>query len=144
MDELISFETAKVAKEKGFRPEKDWNPEYVSGYYFDDTAEIKKDPVLTEIQEEDWSESTKFLAPTQTSLQKWLREKHNLHVSVQLRYKSDSDSRIAWYYDIEAMKVAYLIKDLGYHFEWVDSGTDFHETFESALEQGLLKAMELI
>ena len=59
-DTLISFETAKIAKEKGFEFKVVW--EYILGF-------------------KNNHERDKYL-PTQSLLAKWLREKHNIIILV--------------------------------------------------------------
>ena len=59
-DTRITFETAKLAKEKGFEFRVVW--EYILGF------------------KEDY-ERDKYL-PTQSLFAKWLREEHNLHINI--------------------------------------------------------------
>lgn len=56
-EDIISFETAKLAKEKGF----DSNNEI---YHFEDIKILG-------------------IFPTQSLLQKWLREKHDIHIVIK-------------------------------------------------------------
>lgn len=69
-DQLISLETAKLAKEKGFDIE-------VNNHYSDfnqiDIEHLMDDCKNSELEPFEYS------APTQSLLQKWLREEHNLH-----------------------------------------------------------------
>ena len=83
-EELITFETAKLAKEKGFDIEvlNHYNHEY--SY---DKAEIFQDDVKNSELE-----SYEYSAPTQALLQKWLREVHEINViRVNFEIKSDID-----------------------------------------------------
>ena len=100
-EHLITFETAKLAKEKEF----DWHD--------DDTIWINesmdKDSVAT------------HPAPTQSLLQKWLREVCNIFVSIDVNY----NCRI------------YLEDEL------IDESFKFH-SYEQALEKGLQEALKLI
>lgn len=151
-EELISFETAKLAKEKGFR-------EPSHSYYFED-GEFKEHEltgsngyygeeycfVLEEFFE-NWNNNwlTKkngdrcfgcpkakgyfetFSAPTQSFLQKWLRETHKIHVQIlPYNYK-------------------YLVSILKYGQNGSNPNFDNEfDTYEEALEGGLFKALELI
>ena len=72
-EQLISFETAVLAKEKGFEFRVVW--EYILGF--------KED-----------SERDKYL-PTQSLLAKWLREKHNIHL---IAYKNINIDGYDWCY----------------------------------------------
>lgn len=104
-DQLISFETAKLAKEKGFNL---WTsckahfPLYLKG-------EIEYRDFIRNIGEP--------LAPTQSLLQRWLREEFDYHASVRRAGKDWKTS--------------------------IDEYTTF-ETYEEALERGLQELLKLI
>ena len=121
-EQLISFETAKLAKEKGFNI-------LQHSYYFED-GEFKENSLkgtngyygeeyefnLSEFNE-NWNDKwlTKktgdrcfgcskqkgyletFSAPTQSLLQRWCREKHNKHIQITTDYYLDG---INWNYQI--------------------------------------------
>jgi hypothetical protein len=70
-DTLITFETAKLAKEKGFEFKVVW--EYILGF-------------------KNNHERDKYL-PTQSQLAKWLREKHNIHL---IAYKNINIDGYDW------------------------------------------------
>lgn len=88
-EKLISFETAKLAKEKGFRNACDWSVNKNDEYIFmpdllypnnsEFTYDPEKDPEVIE-----WEEMMKTLAlaPTQSLLNNWLRINYKIHVSV--------------------------------------------------------------
>ena len=147
-EQLISFETAKLAKEKRFS-------EYGDYFYTeeDGLCLIDSDGEILNIYDEnlkqvdyrydcngnfwykdhdnDLFESyipIKYIAPTQSLLQKWLREKHNI---------------IVWVSYIKESAYPYMgcIVDLK-QVNKLTSG--FRETYEEALENGLLKALKLI
>lgn len=113
-EELITFETAKLAKEKGF----DW--------YDDDTVCAGYDGKN--------DEKNVILSPTQSLLQKWLRETHKLHCS------SDCNAS-GWFWQYETIEGTF-IKDWEYGGPDEDSG--MWETYEEALEKGLQEALKLI
>ena len=79
-EDYVSFETAKLLKEKGFdEPYKVWYTEYTSVWGGDSLGDRK----YIKIQFDDknrFDESYKFLcyAPTLQMAMKWLREVHNL------------------------------------------------------------------
>lgn len=87
-DQLISFETAKLAKEKGFE-------EYCFSYY-NLKGEIKHNysengsstDVDFRVDLEDLLDNfnrgipNTYSAPTQSLLQKWLREVHKIHIEI--------------------------------------------------------------
>ena len=135
--ELISFKTAKLAKEVGF-------DEKCSHYYVLDFQSFKADGVLHKTGlPNDWDNSNilQFVkrtnqphlapAPTQSLLQRWLREKHNIDIIVK-----------PWSGDVEDTKK--------YAADVCIFGTTTYiklarvDTYEEALEQGLLQALKLI
>ena len=97
-DTLINFETAKLAKEKGF--------DFI--YIID-------------------NELTNHSLITQSLLQKWLREVHNIHITVT------SISQESWQYHIQKPK-----DKLG------DNYNEDYENYEEALEDGLQESLKLI
>lgn len=120
---IISFETAKLAKEKGF----DW--EVRSSFYkmtFEDTWRNNTDE---NSKLKNWNIGEYISRPTQSLLAKWLREVHNI--------------------DVSAMSVGNINMEKGYlasyHFfkELSPEASlvihDFlKETYEEALESDLL------
>jgi len=116
-EQLVSFETTKLAKEKGF--------DIHCRFHFDDLDE--KHPVY---ENEDFpynSFDDSLFAPTQSLLQKWLREKHQLAVLPTLSSKN-------YGYTIVADKT---------FVEIITYDTDF-DSYEEVLEIGLLTALKLI
>lgn len=112
-DQLISFEAAKLAKEKGF--------DIHCRFHYD-----KENGNLYENEDfpyNSWNGS--LFAPTQSLLQKWLREKHKLFVYVL------DDDRINKYY----WGVSNLFSS--------SENPDFN-TYEEALEVGLQQALKFI
>lgn len=121
---LILFETAKLAKEKGFT--KVWcNNMYYIG--FNNLPEDK------EIIECDWRDNVDgqfhlALAPTQSLLQKWLREKHNLHITIA-------------YGDLSNKYMGDIMSQDGKMLVGIEC---IYDTYEEALEAGLQEALKLI
>ncbi len=114
-DQLISFETAKLAKEKGF-------VSALSKKY------TKHGELIDHIPLSDDGYGKHCYAPTQSLLQKWLREKHKIIVEAQFDVEN--------YYPF-----------IGYHRrnprqitgkKW--SEVEF-KTYEQALERGLIVAL---
>lgn len=66
-------------------------------------------------------------APTQSSLQKWLREKYGIHIEIEINSLNEYESCVM---DIKSFSPYHL--GIGYPF------------FEEALEAGLVKALNLI
>jgi hypothetical protein len=127
-DQLISYETAIIAKEKGFDI-----PIMQSGQVY--CTELKE--IMTIVDSNairNWNDS-KFTnicsAPTQSLLQKWLREEHDIHLMIEPIFSELTRS-------IREFNVSCYINgreiDIDYNFKF----------YEQALEAGLLKALKLI
>lgn len=112
-EDLISFKTAKLAKEKGF----DWECRYL----------YKSEIGWEEGQGVDynWNSFNSYSAPTQSSLQKWLREEHNILVYV------DPRSHHIFQYHIITEDDEII-------------GSDRLNNWELILEKGLQDALKLI
>jgi hypothetical protein len=107
-EQLITFETAKLAKEKGF------------------TFKTKESySSLTKVTSSSYNE---YSAPTQSLLQKWLRDKYNIHIEIRKEWEGDV-----------CLGFEYLIEE---H----DGSTQglTYPTYEQALEKGLIEALKLI
>lgn len=136
-DTLISFETAKLAKEKGFNIPCEQR-------YLNNILERKLDSPSDADDEYTWYQHklevqnfrTGINAPTQSLLQKWLREVHNIFVVIK------PDINI---YNIET---AQYWESISYINEKGKKGNYIKivecETYEEALEQGLLYGLKLI
>lgn len=118
-EEIITFKTAKLAKEKGFSyyvSYSYWNEELTSmtpGYALDDGTHSDYKIYL---------EYQRYLAPTQSLLQKWLREEHNINIIPPLYYSGKG-------YLCSVVSIPKI---------------KFYKTYESALENKLQEALKLI
>lgn len=125
-EQLVSFETAKLAKEKGF----DLNSECTVGF----------SPTADELTAAFWrafgNNESSVPRPTQSLLQKWLREKHKLFVTVTI----DPDqyrgliNYAAEVFDISVDREGLRILD----------GFTVYQTYEEALEEGLFETLKLV
>ena len=146
-EQVISFKLAKLAKEKGFINS------LANGFY-DNTGKIEKlnyyetsedltsymkfydkeNKVLSSyhIDKAVRYEDNYYLISTQSLLQKWLREVHDIVVYVTPFVHDTTEETDGTY--------SYFVyqKD-----KWIKDGVDF-DLFEEALEKGLLKALKLI
>jgi len=133
-EQLISFETAKLAKDKGFN----WNTDYFYrennmlcfSQYYDST------PNNRDIEKNffsDTNEQSNLLctAPTQSLLQKWLRDVHEIHIELNVHSASKPEKF--------TYSVSILPKSYG---TWIRIGEFL--TYEEALEKGLFEALKLI
>ena len=133
-EQLISFETAKLAKEKGFK--------LGSGWQIRSLFNIKDGETFCEKT----IETPEYACErcTQSLLQKWLREVHNCHVEVIFHSPLD-DSYITKDNLRYCFEVNYYGKNFNIPFTDDEdySGYDYL-TYEEALEKGLQEALKLI
>lgn len=130
-EQLISIETAKLAKEKGFN-EYCYNCYYNNGYL--NTAEDNDFKLFS-------NGNVYTVAPTQSLLQKWLREVHNIHIKVDDFL--DNDNKTDW--DYEVVFIGTDINEKGEYIAEIPYDCDrSYITYEEALEKGLQEALKLI
>ena len=124
-EKLVSAETAKLAKEKGFLAGSRSYYDLVSEMVFFNNGAIYINGLDSELIE----------VPTQSLLQKWLREKHDIHLNVEF-YPNKTEKQYAIYGDMKLH---------GSNWTWLDHSNDVcHNTYEEALEVGLKEALKLI
>lgn len=129
-DQLVSFETAKLAKEKGF--------DLLTEYYYYNGKEgyatkqgiNKARPLNRNIYD------FQYTAPTQSLLQKWLREKHKIEFGIEALYNGDYGIN---FYTVKNGKLANEKKwsDLLDHIYKFDVFKIYEEAFEVALQEAL-------
>lgn len=115
-DELITFKTAVLAKEKGFN-------EVCQKSYIGTPAVQTSD-----INHKNTDYIHRCSAPTQSLLQRWLREVHNIFVSCSYDHIKCDGTYFIWY---------------GVMAKSCDSEHGF-KSYEEALEAGLQEALKLI
>ena len=123
-DTRITFETAKLAKEKGFPQE----PNRLKIPYYNYKGEFKgdvKDWLRKYLRKEDTSDVESVSAPTQSLLAKWLREEHNIHL---IAYKNINIDGYDW---------CYITTD-------GITNINSYKTYEEAYEIGLYQALLLL
>jgi len=154
-EQTISFKTAELAKEKGFNiPTIHY---YLSDGVLDEKCEesesyVENYMVIVEDLTENWNDGwsvnkdggrcfgcdknpkyfESFSAPTQSLLQRWLRETHDIHIEVIWQVKK---GKLSWFSSIS--KIGTTPIDLCIDLKDQD-------TFELALEAGLQEALQLI
>ena len=135
-EKLISFETAILAKEKGFKNACDGFVNKDNEYIFMPDLLYPNNSEFSHNSEEDpevveWKElmNTLVLAPTQSLLQKWLREVHEISI------------KIDDYYTNSRVRFDYNVCELG---SQEDNPVGIFETYEEALEIGLQEALKQI
>lgn len=113
-EQLVSFDTAKLSKEKGFKN---------SSRCYDGSGYLLK---VIKNHSNNSMQRFRFEAPTQSLLQKWLREIHDIHIEVC----HDSGPYALFVFGKGDAKPKYN----NYEFN----------TYEEALEEGLQEALKLI
>lgn len=73
-EEICTYEVCKLAKEKGFPQDVFGTCEMKSSCYVDD-GKFYKDGCICPIEDA-------YTAPTQSIMQRWLREKKNIHIEI--------------------------------------------------------------
>lgn len=134
MDELISFKTAKLARDKGF--------DYPTQYYT--WSDIKKPENMahsgdygslhTQNKYEEHYDNGKvkyytISLPSQSLLQKWLRQEHKIEIWLSKGGKSGNK---------------YHAKDITKDGVLIIENCKMFNTYQKALEQGLYEALKLI
>lgn len=162
-EEFITFETAKLAKEKGFNISV---LEYIcihgvfqcineSTYYEEGDGyrclNNLGGPILQDYNnvkiDSDYAgqgpcfyndeDRSIYSAPTQSLLQRWLRERHNIHMEC-VHTTLNTLNNISYYCNI------YDYKNHHYSAQLNPLETKFHNTYEQALEEALYKALKQI
>lgn len=126
-EELITFKTAKLAKEKSFTI----GTSYCFQEYKDKVVEdYDLDMTYYNHREESNYNLYKIIErPTQSLLQRWLREKHKVYV--YCLPKATPHNTIVWYNNFSVRKAK-------------NRGEGYYETYEEALEEGLFEVLQLI
>jgi len=123
-EEIVSFETAKLAKEKGFIHMK-------ANCYGDNMCyQLPEGELINAINGN--IVAGYILAPTQSLLQKWLRDVHDIYVEVLCC--TDKYNRIDG-------RFQYAYHTMG---EIARYSPHLKEDYEEALEAGLQEALELL
>jgi hypothetical protein len=151
-DEIVSFEVAKLAKEKGFDLKVrnyinilgvSHSIKEITYYPFGAGVNDPGGDIHLNYNEKidfsnlitygrNWDENGVeriYSAPTQSLLQRWLREKHNTHITVDCKNTKHSKGMFSIY--------------VGNNNETVHTYFG-HVSYEEALEKGLLQALKFI
>lgn len=125
-EQLISYEAAKLAHSVNFhKHETEFNCSFMYGSQ--NTPQLEKFNIRSFTLYDDYC-----LAPTQSLLQKWLRDKHGISVLVHL------DMTLSYVYVINSLhpKASYVGKEI--------NSKHVYSLYEQALEEGLKTALNLI
>ena len=127
-EQLITLETAKLAKEKGLES-------------FNHDKAYRADGLLLSAKWLTKDNADVYFAPTQSLLQKWLREEKKISISIITGYTKGGFTFECWIMYDGAKEIEPILSceiDEKY-------GTTFYEkTYEEALEKGLQEALKLI
>ena len=151
-EERVGLKVAKLAKEKMF--DLDVDSYYENDKLFTTNWEEIWDVVTYEQQENNTfierldynTYENHYSAPTQSLLQQWLREKHDIFVEVNIKHRN---LKRYFFYSISYANNSYE----GYSevlYMWLGLGVEENEiyhvyvTHKQALEKGILKALKLI
>ena len=120
-EEFVTLETAKLMKEKGFNE------------YCKNVIDIDNILKVTLYRTNSNLPKQCFSLPTQYLAQRWLRETKNLHITI---YNSAS----GYTYDISKADMGTVL----YCFPKGPNDGGNWDTYEEALEAGIIKALKLI
>ena len=153
-EQLISFETAKLAKEKGFSMPciSHWSTHDHDGKQNKCIYKSENDNLYGNYGYLDWNDNHEFLgyisnkdekrysAPTQSLLQKWLREEYNCIVDVYWNRVEREKPHFEWYSTID-----YHGKNMENKItDDADFVSNIYTSYEEALEIALYEALKLI
>ena len=132
-EQLISFDTAKLAKEKGF------NIPTISYYSPKGRSEESEGYMTERLESSNWNDGqgsypthakdVECSAPTQSLLQKWIREVHNISIKIDDFYTNGK------------LRFDFSVSELG---SQDDNPKGIFEIYEEALEMALFEALKLI
>ena len=140
-DEIVSFETAMLLKEKGFNEPCSYYYEddelYKLAYYHGDGAGFvcNNSPVNDRLL----CEEMQCTAPTQSLAQKWLREIHNITFNAN---PHSNDGKIVYVVTIKVISNKKHV-DFNVMMDTSNRATMF-ETYEYAIEEGLKYCLKTI
>ena len=136
-EQLISFETAKLAKEKGFKL-----PLHSNRNYYNLNGNIHPYNWFNQFELADYTD-----APTQSLLAKWLREVHNCFIDILPHRDGDSKNKqwkskkdVFWSVEVDYYGKKFEIP----YTEESDFIKTFNNSYEKALEIGIFQALKLI
>lgn len=137
-DALISFETAKLAKEKGlnistrhFYADESWKSKQIYS-----CSEVGYPEYTNDMMDNNHGFGDIILIPTQSLLAKWLREVHGINVSSDLWDYLGKKQIPTWQYNI--LKIDPISNFIKSHKPKIGL------KYEEALEIGLQEALKLI
>lgn len=134
-EQLITFDTAKLAKEKGFDIHN-----YPFYYFYKGDKEsnyiaINPKDIISFLTSEEG-----LLRPTQSLLQKWLREIHNIDVEPYLILCKHNNKEIPQHPEEKEYDYMLIVSGISQYIGTIQNNL----SYEQALEKGLQEALKLI
>ena len=140
-EQLISFETALLVKEKGF----DW----LVGYAYGLSGKSHQTRL------EDWNNfklhDQNTSAPTQSLLQKWLRDEHKIYVSVERCVIGSDEWEFGYFIEWlpkehhnDKRRVGFFKEKRSFQDNYPYNYVGAWHTYEHGLEEGLKEALKLL
>lgn len=134
-ENIVTFQVAKLAKEKGFN----WKVRYSYGHKINPHIAYPKEDysIPSDFNSPNMGRNWSHLysAPTQSLLQKWLREVHDIHIYINIdSYKPDKPKFFANVKSLNSRNMGERLLD----------GFSLFDREEQALEEGLQEALKLI
>ena len=140
-DEIVSFETAMLLKQKGFNEPCSYyyedNDLYKLGYYHGDGTGFARNN--SSINDRLLCEEMQCTAPTQSLAQKWLRETHHITFNAN---PYPNDERIMYVVTIKVISSNKCI-DFNVMMDTSNKAIMF-DTYEDAIESGLKYCLKSI
>lgn len=135
-EELISFETARLAKAIGF------NEDCKYGFYMN--SKTGQHDLVHDNNINQWLSEVGYSVPTKLQLQKWLRETYNIHVYALCNFFHQSPL-LGYIYQLDRFD-EYNIHIASYDTDQFArlGKTIVFNSYEEALEAGLYKGLKLI
>jgi hypothetical protein len=141
MDELVQYDVAKLAKEKGFN--NSFGDGRIYGWYGKVFSNGKPDDSYGH-----WNLDKELIArPTQFHLQTWLRKEYNIHVEVNCYYNpSRIEDKLFYEFGISTKENSFegFMYNISHRYKTKDLYYRIREKYEQALEEGLLEGLKEI
>jgi hypothetical protein len=134
-EEICTYEVCKLAKKKGFPQHPDKN-DHCLMYCWDGLRNIHPLAMWIVWGMEEYDHENLYAAPTQSLLQRWLREEKNLYISIIAHAKSKSV-----YYEWEVRYISAL-GNMNKASSVMTIETYCYNTYELALEDALKYTLE--
>ncbi len=137
---IIKFETGLLATLKRFKVS-------TSAYHNVDKDGYKQEdkPIIVAPMNHNHAHYGTVSLPTQALLQKWLRDKHNIHVSANVNFYNKSP-KLGYYYSLDCFDENDIHDGKDHDMNQVEIIGDKKgfDSYEECLEAGLFEALKLI